>query len=142
MRAYLTGVTSTSIWRHYEKGQRSFCGHTLPDGMKKNKRLPAAAAHAHHQGGEGRPRRVGSREELIERGVLDAATSTSWRQCANELFAFGQKRAAERGLILVDTKYELGRSPDGAHRLHRRDPHPRQLALLVRRRLRRAHRQG
>ena len=40
MRSYLTGVTSTSIWRAYERGDREFCGHSLPDGMRKNDKLP------------------------------------------------------------------------------------------------------
>ena len=110
MRGYLTGVTSTSIWRHYEQGARSFCGHALPDGMKKNQPLPQRAPHADDQGGEGRPRR-----DRLARGAHRARRSstprpsTSWPRCAAQLFAFGQKRAAERGLILVDTKYELGR---------------------------------
>jgi phosphoribosylaminoimidazole-succinocarboxamide synthase len=40
MRAYITGVTSTSIWTHYKNGARTFCGHELPEGMKKNQKLP------------------------------------------------------------------------------------------------------
>src|SRR6185436_16295218 len=54
-----------------------------------------------------------TREGLIERGILDAKTFDTLASMCRQMFAFGQKRAAERGLILVDTKYELGRSPDG-----------------------------
>jgi phosphoribosylaminoimidazole-succinocarboxamide synthase len=113
MRSYLTGVTSTSIWRHYEKGGRVFCGHKLEDGMKKNQRLPRALLTPSTKADKGDHDESVSRDEVIGRGLLDARTFDTVAETCAQMFAFGQKKAAERGLILVDTKYELGRTPDG-----------------------------
>jgi phosphoribosylaminoimidazole-succinocarboxamide synthase len=113
MRAYLTGVTSTSIWRHYESGARQFCGHRLPDGMTKNQKLPRALLTPSTKAAKGGHDESVSREQLLERGVIDARTFDELAEMCARMFAFGQARAAERGLILVDTKYELGRAPDG-----------------------------
>ena len=113
VRGYLTGVTKTSIWRNYEAGQRSFGGAMLPDGMKKNEPLPKALITPTTKAEKGGHDENVTRDELAERGLVDAATFDKLARMCLELFAFGQKRAAERGLILVDTKYELGRTPDG-----------------------------
>jgi phosphoribosylaminoimidazole-succinocarboxamide synthase len=113
MRSYLTGVTSTSIWRNYEKGQRSFGGITLPDGMRKNERLPQALLTPTTKAEKGGHDENIDRQGLIDRGLLDGKTFDTLAEMCFAMFAFGQKLAAERGLILVDTKYELGRAPDG-----------------------------
>ncbi|HEX4460620.1 MAG TPA: phosphoribosylaminoimidazolesuccinocarboxamide synthase [Polyangia bacterium] len=113
VRGYLTGVTKTSIWRNYESGQRSFGGELLPDGMKKNQPLPHALITPTTQAEKGGHDENVTRAELAERGLVDADTFDQLAKMCLELFAFGQKRAAERGLILVDTKYELGKTPDG-----------------------------
>ena len=113
MRAYLTGVTSTSIWYAYERGARQFCGHALPDGMKKNQRLERPILTPSTKAAKGDHDVSVSREELIEMGAISAEDFDRGAEIAHKLFAFGQKRAAERGLILVDTKYELGRTPEG-----------------------------
>jgi phosphoribosylaminoimidazole-succinocarboxamide synthase len=113
MRAYLTGVTSTSIWRAYEQGARSFCGHPLPAGMKKNQRLPRPILTPSTKADRGDHDVSASREELIASGAVSAAEFDRAAEMAEALFAFGQKRAAERGLILVDTKYEMGFASDG-----------------------------
>lgn len=113
VRGYLTGVTKTSIWRNYEAGQRSFGGTQLPDGMKKNERLPRALITPTTKAEKGSHDENVTREQLAERGLVDLATFDRLSQMCLELFAFGQKRAKERGLILVDTKYELGRTPEG-----------------------------
>jgi phosphoribosylaminoimidazole-succinocarboxamide synthase len=113
VRGYLTGVTKTSIWRNYEAGQRSFGGATLPDGMKKNEPLPRPLITPTTKAEKGGHDENVTSDELAERGLVDAATFDELAKMCLELFAFGQKRAAERGLILVDTKYELGRTPDG-----------------------------
>ncbi len=113
MRSYLTGVTSTSIWKAYEGGARSFCGHALPEGMKKNQKLPAAILTPSTKAEQGDHDVSVSREELIESGAISAEDFDTAAKMVHELFAFGQKRAAERGLILVDTKYEIGVAPDG-----------------------------
>jgi phosphoribosylaminoimidazole-succinocarboxamide synthase len=113
MRAYLTGVTSTSIWSAYSRGDRSFCGHTLPEGMKKNEPLPKAILTPSTKAEHGDHDESVSREELIRRGHITAADFDAAAAMAHALFAFGQQHAAARGLILVDTKYEIGRTKDG-----------------------------
>jgi phosphoribosylaminoimidazole-succinocarboxamide synthase len=113
MRGYLTGVTSTSIWRNYEKGERVFGGVKLPDGMKKNTRLPEVLLTPTTKAEKGDHDQNIDRQGLIDRGILDGKTFDQLAEMCFKMFAFGQKRAAERGLILVDTKYELGRRPDG-----------------------------
>ncbi|MDB4968431.1 MAG: phosphoribosylaminoimidazole-succinocarboxamide synthase [Myxococcales bacterium] len=113
VRGYLTGVTKTSIWRNYEAGQRSFGGETLPDGMKKNTPLPKALITPTTKAEKGAHDENVTPAQLAERGLVDKPTFEALSAMCLRLFAFGQKRAAERGLILVDTKYELGRTPDG-----------------------------
>lgn len=113
MRSYLTGVTSTSIWRAYERGDRTFCGHSLPDGMIKNQPLPEPLLTPTSKADKGDHDVSMSREELIASGAVTARDFDRAAEIAAALFAFGQARAAERGLILVDTKYEMGRSPSG-----------------------------
>src|SRR3954467_13787810 len=114
MRSYLTGVTSTSIWSHYQKGARTFCGHKLPDGMKKNQRLEKALLTPSTKAEKGGHDESVSREQILAMGVLSPADFDAAAALCAKLFAFGQQKAAERGLILVDTKYEIGRRPDGA----------------------------
>ena len=113
MRAYLTGVTSTSIWSHYQKGVRQFCGHDLPDGMKKNQPLGKAILTPSTKAEKGAHDQSVSRAEILEMGALRAAEFDEAAEMCARLFAFGQKEAARRGLILVDTKYEIGRRADG-----------------------------
>ena len=113
MRSYLTGVTSTSIWSHYQKGDRVFCGHPLPDGMRKNQRLEKALLTPSTKAEKGGHDESVSREQILAMGALSAADFDAAAELCAKLFAFGQKKAAERGLILVDTKYEIGRRPDG-----------------------------
>jgi phosphoribosylaminoimidazole-succinocarboxamide synthase len=113
MRSYLTGVTSTSIWRNYEKGQRLFGGYTLPDGMRKNERLPKPLLTPTTKAEKGSHDENITREGLVERKLIDGETFDQLAAMCAKMFAFGQERAAARGLILVDTKYELGRTPDG-----------------------------
>jgi phosphoribosylaminoimidazole-succinocarboxamide synthase len=114
MRAYLTGVTSTSIWTHYQKGGRTFCGHDLPDGMRKNQALPKAILTPSTKAEKGEHDRSVSRAEILEMGALSADDFDRAAEMCARVFAFGQKEALRRGLILVDTKYEIGRRPDGA----------------------------
>ena len=113
MRSYLTGVTSTSIWTHYSKGGRTFCGHELPEGMKKNQRLPKAILTPSTKAEKGFHDESVSRAQILEMGALSAADFDAAAEMCARLFAFGQQEAARRGLILVDTKYEIGRRPDG-----------------------------
>jgi phosphoribosylaminoimidazole-succinocarboxamide synthase len=113
VRAYLTGTTSTSIWVHYERGAREFCGHRLPEGMKKHQRLPeplltpsTKAAHGDHDVSA-------SRAEILALTGMPAAEFDRAAELALALFREGQRVCAARGLILVDTKYELGKTPEG-----------------------------
>jgi phosphoribosylaminoimidazole-succinocarboxamide synthase len=114
MRAYITGVTSTSIWTHYKNGARTFCGHDLPDGMQKNQKLPRSLLTPSTKAEKGDHDKSVSRAEILELGALSAADFDAAAEMCARLFAFGQKAALERGLILVDTKYEIGRKPDGS----------------------------
>lgn len=114
MRSYVTGVTSTSIWSHYERGEREFCGHTLPEGMKKNEALPGPILTPSTKAAKGGHDESVSRATLLERGVLDEETFEAASEIAHDLFAAGQHICEKRGLILVDTKYEIGRAPDGS----------------------------
>ena len=113
MRAYLTGVTSTSIWKAYEAGARTFCGHALPEGMKKNQKLPEPILTPSTKAGKGDHDISVSRDELLAMGRIDAKTFDRAGEIAAGLFAAGQAHAAKRGLILADTKYEMGLAPDG-----------------------------
>ncbi len=113
VRAYLTGVTSTSIWTHYERGERIFCGHRLPDGLRRHERLPEPILTPSTKAEAGEHDVSMSREEILELGRVDEETFDACAKMAMDLFAFGQRLCATRGLILVDTKYEFGRAPDG-----------------------------
>jgi phosphoribosylaminoimidazole-succinocarboxamide synthase len=113
MRAYATGTTSTSLWTHYEKGARVFCGHKLPDGLKKHQKLPEPILTPTTKAPKGEHDVSGSREEILATGLVSAKDFDEAAEIAMRLFAAGQKHSAERGLILVDTKYELGRTKDG-----------------------------
>jgi phosphoribosylaminoimidazole-succinocarboxamide synthase len=114
MRSYLTGVTTTSIWYAYERGARTFCGHDLPDGMKKNQPLGKAILTPSTKAEKGGHDESVSREQILAMGLLPAQDFDEAALMCARLFAFGQAEAARRGLILVDTKYEIGRRPDGA----------------------------
>jgi phosphoribosylaminoimidazole-succinocarboxamide synthase len=113
MRSYLTGVTDTSIWRAYERGERVFCGHALRDGMKQHQRLPQPILTPSTKAPKGEHDLSVSREQLIEMGAIDAELFDRAAEIARALFDFGQRRAAERGMILVDTKYEMGIDSSG-----------------------------
>ena len=113
MRAYITGVTSTSIWTHYKNGARTFCGHELPDGMKKNQKLPRALLTPSTKAEKGDHDKSVSRAEILEMGALSAADFDAAADTSARRVEFGQKEAATRGLIHVDTTYEIGRKPDG-----------------------------
>jgi phosphoribosylaminoimidazole-succinocarboxamide synthase len=113
MRAYLTGVTTTSIWYHYERGARPFCGPKLPEGMRKNQKLEKAILTPSTQAEKGDHDKSVSREEILAMGALSAEDFDRAAAMGARGFAFGQELAAKRGLMLVDTKYDMGRRPDG-----------------------------
>jgi phosphoribosylaminoimidazole-succinocarboxamide synthase len=108
MRAYLTGVTSTSIWKAYEAGARTFCGHALPDGMRKNEPLPGPILTPSTKAAKGDHDVSVSRDELLAMGRISPVLFDRAAELAAALFAAGQRHAAAQGLILADTKYEIG----------------------------------
>src|SRR5690606_11727968 len=113
VRAYITGVTSTSIWTHYKNGARVFCGHELPEGLVKDQKLPKPILTPSTKA-ENRDHDVSaSREEILAMGRMSARDFDEAAEYAMALFEYGQKLCAERGLILVDTKYEFGKTKDG-----------------------------
>ena len=113
MRSYVTGVTSTSIWTHYEKGARVFCGHKLPEGLRKNERLPEPILTPSTKAERGGHDVSASREEILAMGHISEEDFDAAAQLAKALFACGERWCAARGLILVDTKYEFGKDPSG-----------------------------
>jgi phosphoribosylaminoimidazole-succinocarboxamide synthase len=113
VRAYLTGVSSTSILTAYRAGAREFCGHTLPDGLEEHGPLPKPILTPTTKAPQGAHDENASRAELIERKLITAKDFDAAADYAMALFAHGQKVCAQRGLILVDTKYEFGVAPDG-----------------------------
>ncbi len=111
VRAYLAGSTSTSAWVNYSKGVRTFCGNKLPDGLVKNKLIPGGPILTPTTKGE--HDEPISAEEIVTRGLVSEAL---WREVSEKalaLFRRGQEIAAARGLILVDTKYEMGLDHNG-----------------------------
>ncbi|MES1975285.1 MAG: phosphoribosylaminoimidazolesuccinocarboxamide synthase [Pseudomonadota bacterium] len=114
VRGYLAGTTGTSILTLYKAGQRSMYGMTLPDGMRDNAPLPTpiiTPTSKELDGGHDEPL---TPAEILERNLLTPAQWDELSATALALFARGQKRAAERGLILADTKYEFGVDAAGA----------------------------
>jgi phosphoribosylaminoimidazole-succinocarboxamide synthase len=113
VRAYATGTTSTSLWTHYERGVRVFCGHELPEGLRKHQRLPSPIITPTTKAPKGEHDVSGSREEILASGLVSPVDFDEAAGVAMKLFVAGQRMCSERGLILVDTKYEFGRTPDG-----------------------------
>ena len=110
VRDYLTGNTATSIYKNYEKGCRNYCGHVLEEGMVRNQKLSKTLLTPTTKGEKDE---LISKEEILERGIL---TSEEWEICnlySHELFKIGRQIASEKGLILVDTKYEFGKTSEG-----------------------------
>jgi len=113
-RGYLTGSTSTSIWVNYDGGSRDYCGHRLPDGLSKHQELPEPLLTPTTKAPKGQHDELTSRDEIIARGDLSEALYDAAEALTASLFKAGQEWAASRGLILVDTKYELGLDENGA----------------------------
>lgn len=113
VRAYLTGVTSTSIYRHYQAGQRDFGGVRLPEGMKKNEPLPHPLLTPSTKADAGLHDETVDRQTLLDRQIVSAADLETIESMCLGLFSYAQDRMAAHGLLLVDTKYELGRDRDG-----------------------------
>jgi len=109
VRGYLTG----SAWRAYKAGAREICGVKIPDGMKEHQKFEKPIITPTTKAEIGTHDEDISREEIIARGIIPEADYEKMEKYALALFERGTRMAAERGLILVDTKYEFGRRPDG-----------------------------
>ena len=104
IRGYLTG----SAWRAYEAGERTLCGVALPEGMKENQKFPTPIITPTTKADEGHDENI-SKEEIIAQGLVSKEDYELMEQYTYKLFEIGTKIAAEKGLILVDTKYEFGK---------------------------------
>lgn len=111
VRGYITGTTSTSLWTQYNKGVRNYCGIQFPEGLRKNQPLaepvitPTTKDKEHD--------RPITPAEIVSEGWMTQAEWDEASALALRLFKFGMQKAKEHGLILVDTKYELGRDAQG-----------------------------
>jgi len=104
VRGYLTG----SSWRTYKGGAREICGVAIPDGMKEHQRFAQPILTPTTKATEGHDEDI-SREEIIRQGLVSEADYVELERISLELFARGTTMAADKGLILVDTKYEFGK---------------------------------
>ncbi|POR52005.1 phosphoribosylaminoimidazolesuccinocarboxamide synthase [Bosea psychrotolerans] len=114
VRGYLAGTTSTSILTKYRNGEREMYGLRLPDGLRDNEKLPEAIITPTSKAFDGGHDEPLSGAEILSQGLLSQEQWDTVSRYALALFARGQARAAERGLILVDTKYEFGTDKTGA----------------------------
>jgi phosphoribosylaminoimidazole-succinocarboxamide synthase len=103
IRGYLAGHSA----REYKLGKRTLCGVSLPEGMKENDRFPEPIITPASKAEEGHDEDI-SREDIIANGVVTEAIYVQMENYTRALFQRGTEMAAERGLILVDTKYEFG----------------------------------
>ncbi|MDO8503101.1 MAG: phosphoribosylaminoimidazolesuccinocarboxamide synthase [bacterium] len=109
VRGYISGVTKTSIWYSYEKGERTIYGIKFPPGLKKNQKLPQPViTPTTHGGGKGGHDERLTKDEIIERKIVDKKLYLRMEKAALALFSYGGRLCKRKGLILVDTKYEFG----------------------------------
>lgn len=104
IRGYLTG----SAWREYQNGCRELCGVKLPEGMKENQKFPTPIITPTTKADAGHDENI-SKEEIIAQGLVSKEDYELMEKYTYALFACGTEMAAEKGLILVDTKYEFGK---------------------------------
>ncbi|MDO8609740.1 MAG: phosphoribosylaminoimidazolesuccinocarboxamide synthase, partial [bacterium] len=110
VRGYMTGVTKTSIWYSYEKGERTIYGIKFPDGLKKNQKLqkPILTPTTHPEVGANVHDERLTHDEIISKKIIDKNIFLQMEEVALKLFKFGSNWCKKNGLILVDTKYEFG----------------------------------
>ena len=104
----IRGCLTGHVWREYKAGRRSLCGVRLPEGMVENQMFPEPIITPTTKAGEGHDEDI-SREEIIARGIVPEADYVQLEEYARALYRRGCEMASEKGLILVDTKYEFGR---------------------------------
>ncbi len=108
IRGYLAG----HAWREYKAGKRVLCGVDLPEGLKENDKLPEPIITPTTKAHEGHDEDI-SREEILSQGLVSEEDYILLEKYTREVFQRGTELAAEQGLILVDTKYEFGKTIDG-----------------------------
>jgi phosphoribosylaminoimidazole-succinocarboxamide synthase len=110
VRGYATGSTDTSLWTHYAKGEREYCGYELPEGLVKNQKLPiplltpTTKSDVHDA--------LISADEILEQKLMSEAEWEFVSAAALNLFVYASEIAAQQGLILVDTKFEFGKDAE------------------------------
>lgn len=107
IRGYLTG----SAWREYKAGVRQLCGVQLPEGMKENQKFPTPIITPTTKEDEGHDQNI-SKEEIIAQGIVSKEDYEALERYTYQLFERGTQMAKDKGLILVDTKYEFGKKDD------------------------------
>lgn len=113
VRAYITGVTPTSMWYQYQRGNRTFCGHKLPDGLRKNQHLPQPIITPSTKAPKGSFDESISSSDVLDRSLVSEQRFEQMSEVALTLFRRGAEIAQQHGIILVDTKYEFGIDKDG-----------------------------
>lgn len=110
VRGYMSGVTTTSIWYSYQKGERNIYGMQFPDGMHKNQKLPTPiiTPTTHPEAGSVVHDERLTRKEILAQKIVPEKLYKEMEEAALALFDFGSKWCLKHGLILVDTKYEFG----------------------------------
>ena len=108
IRGYLSGHAA----REYKAGKRELCGVVMPEGMIENDRFPAPIITPATKADEGHDEDI-SREEIIRQGIVDEVDYIQLESYTHALFERGSALAADKGLILVDTKYEFGKTAEG-----------------------------
>lgn len=109
IRGFLTG----HAWRTYKSGERTLCGVALPEGMNEHDAFPEPIITPSTKADQGDHDEDISREEILSQGIVSEEDYIQLEKYTRALFARGQEYANERGLILVDTKYEFGKTEDG-----------------------------
>ena len=112
IRGYLSG----HAWREYKSGKRKICGVAMPEGMKENDKFPEPILTPTTKADEGHDLDL-SRDEIINQGLIDEEDYLQLEKYTRAIFQRGTEMAAEKGLILVDTKYEFGKDSSGVIRL-------------------------
>jgi phosphoribosylaminoimidazole-succinocarboxamide synthase len=113
VRGYITGVTSTSLWKRYADGARVIYGYRLPDGLQKNSRLPEPIITPTTKAAAGHHDEALTCDEVVERGLVAPDVWEQAKSAAIALYLRGQDVAQAAGLLLADTKYEFGLDVNG-----------------------------
>lgn len=112
VRGYISGVTNTSIWGSYQKGERVIYGITFPNGLKKNQKLKKPVVTPTTKASTGHDQRL-TRDQIIKQHIVSEKIYKQMEKTALALFEKGTKICARAGIILVDTKYEFGLTDKG-----------------------------